>query len=358
MTRRMMMLAGLAVLAAVASPGDAVAQFYKGKTVTMIINYPAGGPTDIEGRIIAQHLPAHIPGRPTIIVKNLGGAGGMIGSNFLGEIAKADGETFGFFTWNPLAQLLGDVGLRVNYSDFVLLAGVENPVVVYARKDTPPGLQVAADIMKARDLKVLSLDVHNTNTIHQALSLDLLGLKFKPVAGYRGLKEVETAILQKEGQLANSSLPGWRASIEPTMVKQGIVLPLWQVAPSRNGAYPRSAVVPEMPTFEEFFESVQGKKPAGISYEAMRVVTNAQTAMFRTFFMPPKAPQEAASIMRAALVELWKNPKFISDYAKAVKSEPVLVRSEDGVEIMAALGKVRPEVKTFLKDYGDNLLKR
>ena len=64
------MLAGLAVLAAVASPGNAVAQFYKGKTMTMIINYPAGGPTDIEGRIIAQHLPAHIPGKPTIIVKN------------------------------------------------------------------------------------------------------------------------------------------------------------------------------------------------------------------------------------------------------------------------------------------------
>ena len=58
---------------------------YKGKTITMIVNYPAGGPTDIEGRIIAHHLPAHIPGKPNVIVKNMGGAGGMIGSNFLGE---------------------------------------------------------------------------------------------------------------------------------------------------------------------------------------------------------------------------------------------------------------------------------
>ena len=53
----------------------------------MIVNYPAGGPTDLEGRIVALHLPAHIPGNPTIVVKNVGGAGGLIGSNQLGEAA-------------------------------------------------------------------------------------------------------------------------------------------------------------------------------------------------------------------------------------------------------------------------------
>ena len=77
----------------------------------------------------------------------------------------------------------------------------------------------------------------------------MLGVKFKAVTGYKGLKDVETAILQNEGQLANSSLPGWRASIEPTMVKQGIVIPLWQVAPPRQGrlsAQPRGAGNPDL----------------------------------------------------------------------------------------------------------------
>ena len=167
--------------------------------MTMVINYPAGGPTDIEGRIVARHLASHIPGKPNIIVKNVGGAGGLIGSNFLGEIARPDGDTFGFFTWNPLAQLPGDPGLRVNYSDFMLIAGMENPVVVYIRKDTPPGIQVAADIMKASDFKALSLDVHNTNTIHQALSLDLLGLKFKPVAGYADSRKSKRRSCKRKG---------------------------------------------------------------------------------------------------------------------------------------------------------------
>jgi tripartite-type tricarboxylate transporter receptor subunit TctC len=338
---RRILLAGIAALA-VAAPGSAFAQLYKGKTITMIINYPAGGPTDIEGRIIAHHLSSHIPGKPNIIVKNMGGAGGLIGANFLGEIAKPDGETFGFFTWNPIAELLGDPGMRVKFSAFELLGGVQNPVVVYIRKDTPPGLKTATDVMKAKDFRALSLDTHNTNTIHQAIALDILGIKFKAVSGYKGLKDVETAILQNEGQLANSSLPGWRASIEPTMAKQGIVMP-----------------VPEIHTFEEFYATVNpGKQPSGVPYQAMRAAIDAQTAMFRTFFMPPKANKEAVSVMRAAIESLWKDQAFIKNYAKAVRSDPVLVSGQEGEAIMAGMAKVGPDIRNFLKDYGNNLTKR
>ncbi|HMJ45155.1 MAG TPA: hypothetical protein VK522_23055, partial [Pseudolabrys sp.] len=77
MFRRSLVIAGLAALAVGVVSDSALAQFYRGKTITMIINYPAGGPSDIEGRIIAQHLPAHIPGKPTIVIRNVGGAGGV-----------------------------------------------------------------------------------------------------------------------------------------------------------------------------------------------------------------------------------------------------------------------------------------
>ena len=171
-------------LAAAVCADTACAQFYKGKTVTMIINYPAGGPTDIEGRIVAQHLPAHIAGKPTIVIKNVGGAGGVIGTNQLAEAAP-NGETMGFFTIDVVAQLLGNPALRVNYADFEMIAGVEEPLVAYARKDTPPGLKVATDIMQAHEFKALSLNAQNSNTINQALSLDLLGLKYRAIPAYR-----------------------------------------------------------------------------------------------------------------------------------------------------------------------------
>ena len=197
MLRRILAVTGVAALAA-ACCDPALAQFYKGRTVNMIINYPAGGPSDIEGRIIAQHLPKHIPGKPTIVIKNVSGAGGIIGTNQLAEAAP-NGDNIGFFTLDIIAQVLGNPALKVNYADFVMIAGVENPLVVYMRKDTPPGLKVPTDIVKANEFKALSLNVQNSNTLSQALSLDLLGVKYQAVPAYRGLKDVETAILQNLG---------------------------------------------------------------------------------------------------------------------------------------------------------------
>ena len=346
----------LVALTVLAVADGAQAQFYKGKTITMIINYPAGGPTDIEGRIVAQHLPAHIAGKPNIIIKNVGGAGGVVGSNQLAEAAP-NGDTMGFFTIDVVAQLLGNPALRVNYSDFAMIAGVEEPLVAYARKDTPPGLKVATDIMQAKEFKALSLNAQNSNTINQALSLDLLGLKYRPIPAYRGLKEVETAILQNEGQFANTSLPGWTGSVEPTM--GDLVLPLWQLAPrGKDGGYPRSAALPDLPTFEEFYATVKGgARPMGFTYEVLRAASDPMVAMFRTALMPPKTPHEPVMLMRSAFVELWKNRDFIRDYSNMVKTKPILVTGEEAQEMVAALGKVKPEIKTFLLDYSNRLVR-
>ena len=337
MSRRFLLVAGLAALVAAVVPQVALAQFYKGKTITMIINYPAGGPADIEGRIVAQHLPNHIPGKPTVVIKNVSGAGGILGSNQLGETAP-NGETIGFFTLDVIAQLVANPSLRTNYSEFVMIAGFENPLVAYARKDTPPGLKVPTDIMKASDFKALSLNLQNSNTVNQSLSLDLLGIKYQAVPAYRGLKEVETAILQNIGQFANTSLPGWRGSVEPTMAE--LVMPLWQIAArGKDGGTPRSRAMPDLPTFEEFFESVHHKKPCGFLYEVLRTSSDPLVAMFRTALLPPKSPAEITDVMRTAFVTLAQDKDFIRDYANAVKTDPLVVPGADAQEIVARWGR-------------------
>lgn len=145
MLRAIVVVLGLLALAA-APPAPAQAN---GRTITMIVSYPPGGPTDLEARIVAKYLPAHIPGNPAVVVKNVGGAGGIVGSNELGQ-AAANGETIGFFTLDVISQILANPALKTPYSSFVFIAGVESPLVVYMRKDTPPGLKVAADLMKTR----------------------------------------------------------------------------------------------------------------------------------------------------------------------------------------------------------------
>jgi tripartite-type tricarboxylate transporter receptor subunit TctC len=289
-------------------------------------------------------------------VKNVGGAGGLIGSNQLGEAAP-NGESIGFFTLDVPGQLIGSSALRTRYSDFVLIAGVESPLVVYIRKDTPPGINVPTDLMKAQEFKALSLNAQNTNTLNQTLALDLLGIKHHAIPAYRGLKEVETAILQNQGQLANTSLPGWRGSAEASL--GDLVMPMWQLAPrAKDGSTPRSAALPDLPTFEEFYASVKGgAKPSGQLYDVMRSFSDPLVAMFRTALMPPKTPDEPVALMRAAFVELWTDADFIRDYSNIIKAKPILVSGPDAQEIVAALGKVTPETKAFLLDYSDRLVK-
>ena len=134
-------------------------------------------------------------------------------------------------------------------------------------------------------------------------------------------------------------------------------MPLWQLSPRKNGAYPRSKALPNLLTFEEFYTSVKPGKPlAGdFKYQVLRAVADPQLAMFRVAMMPPKSSGEAVAIMRTAFVEMWKNPQFLADYSKVIKTEPVLVTGAEGQEVLSGLAKVPNEIKEFLVKYTDSM---
>ena len=162
---------------AAAVPGSAQAQFYKGKTITMIVNYPAGGPTDLEGRIVALHLPAHIPGNPTIVVKNVGGAGGLIGSNQLGEAAP-NGESIGFFTLDVPGQLVANSALKTHYSDFVLIAGRREPAGGLHPQGYAARPQRRHRLDEDTGVQGALAQRAEHQQLNQVLALDLLGVKY------------------------------------------------------------------------------------------------------------------------------------------------------------------------------------
>jgi hypothetical protein len=357
MARLVVIAAGLMTLAA-GFPQTARAQLYKGKTITMIVNYPAGGPTDIEARIVAQHLPQHIAGQPTIVVKNVGGGSGLLGSNELGD-AATDGMTIGFFTLDVMAELTENPSVRTHFSDFALIAGVESPLVIYIRKDTPPGLNTPADLMKARDFKALTLNEQNINSVNLQLSLDLLGIKYQPVPAFRGLKEVETAILQNTGQMADTSLSGWLGSAQPSM--KDLIIPVWQLAPrGKNGDQPRDRSLPDMQTFEEFYASVMpGKRlEDDFRYQVLRAAGDPQLAMYRVVVLPPKSPDNVVTTMRAAFDDLWKDESFLTDYSRVLATRPIMISGAEGQNILAGLGQVSRKIKDFLIDYTNHVTEK
>ena len=107
-----------------------------GKKLIFLINFSAGGPTDIEGRIVARHLARHIPGNPLIIVQNMAGAGGVTGINFLGEKAKPDALTLGYFTGPYNHHMMKSTTLRIDLMKVPFIAAVQGVTVCYIRSDT------------------------------------------------------------------------------------------------------------------------------------------------------------------------------------------------------------------------------
>lgn len=341
-------LAGLLALAG----ATAHAQYFSGQDVTMIVNYTAGGPTDIEARMVAQHLPKHLKGVRSVVVRNVGGAGGNIGVNQLG--ASSDKYAIGFFTWDPVDQIVENKSLRVKYNDLKFVAGFQQVVLTYARKDTKPGLGKPADIVKAPLVRVGALSPSNHLTIRMRLAFDLLGINYEIIPGYRGLRDIEMAVHQGDLQVSGTSLPAWYATVKPNLADTGIVMPVFQFdADLGNGKLGRSPDFPDVPSFTEVLREARGPEaqPSGQRWQSLLMLGRIMDAMYRTVFMPPSAAPEAVREMREAFEKLAQDPEFIAHYERTVKTRPRVLVGAKGEDIIGELGRIGPAQLTFMRTY-------
>jgi tripartite-type tricarboxylate transporter receptor subunit TctC len=148
--------------------------YYKGKTIRFLVNFSAGGPTDVFGRLIARYFPKHVAGNPSVTVQNMGGAGGIIGANYVYEIAKPDGLTIGVFSGMYLPQILGGSGVRYDLNKMPIIAGAAETSIVYIRTDTE--VKSPADLLKpAKPIIVGGFTRENNKDLALRLAFELLG---------------------------------------------------------------------------------------------------------------------------------------------------------------------------------------
>src|SRR6478752_7365925 len=206
------LLVATAAWGAAALPATAQTQdFYRGKTLTVMVGLAAGGSADTLVRLIVPHLKKHIPGDPNIIVQNMPGAGGVLAFNYIYEKAPKDGSQIIFSLWDPLAQAVGNQGLRARYDQFPYLGGISDVRVKYKRVDAVPGgMKQPADIMKAQNLIVGAYGTTDVAGILAHLSLKVLGVPHKIVTGYRGGADVFLALQRGEVNVHNTSLATFR----------------------------------------------------------------------------------------------------------------------------------------------------
>ena len=325
---------------------------YQGKTINIIINFAAGGPTDIESRIFAKHLPKHIPGQPTVTVQAMGGGGGLIAVNYIGEVAKPDGLTVAYFTGSLFQHQIKDPALRVDIAKFGFVTGVHGVTVSYIRADVAPGMKKPMDFLKAQKFRAAGLGISSSKDVRFRLSFDLLGLKYDYVTGYNNSSDARLAVQRGEAQYHDETLPSYRTQVEPQMVKTGMVVPLYYtdlVAPS--GEILVSRDVPELLPFTYYYKEAFGKLPSGIKYEALKAANMSSTNMTRMVLLPPKAPAESIATLRKAFDSLSRDQDFLQEAIATMRFQPRFEVGEAGERLFRQASLTSPEIVSFLRKY-------
>ncbi|MPZ41728.1 MAG: hypothetical protein GEU95_27550 [Rhizobiales bacterium] len=346
-----------ALLAAIcafgASHAGAQEPFYKGKRLNLVINFAAGGPTDIEGRLLAKHIAKHIDGKPTIIVQNKDGAGGVVGTNYVGEVGPRDGSMFGYFTGAAWKYVTEPDKHTVDFRTYEFVGYSPGNAVYYVRRDTPPGLKTAADILKAQGLVVGGLATESSKDLLIRLTLDMLGVPHKYITGFRSSVNARLAVQRGEIHLHSESTPGYLSVVEPTLVKDGTVIPLYYDADYNGETFSVPAAMKGSPIqpFQEFYRAMRGGEPSGPRWDAYRTNLAVDSAMLRTIAMPPGSPPAAQAALRAALARLNNDKDYAADTMKAIQSVPHYETSADINQRVRRALTVSPEIRTFVKNY-------
>jgi tripartite-type tricarboxylate transporter receptor subunit TctC len=340
-------------LIAAASAARADEPFYKGKRLTLLINFAPGGPTDVEGRLLAKHIVKHIDGNPLIIVQNKDGASGMVGAAYLGEIGPKDGTIFGYLTGTSWNSVIDPGAFRVPFRTYDFIGTQPGNAVVYMRADTPPGMTAPADLMKAQGLIVGGLGADSSKDLLLRLCFDMLGLQYRYVTGYRSSNTARLALQNGEINVHAESTPGYFGIVEPSLVKTGKVMPLWYDANWDGTAFSPAPVMAHtgIATFGEYYRSVKGGEPSGLMWDAYKTNLLVDASMLRTVAMPPDSPPAAIAALRKALLELNDDKDYAADALTAIQFVPHYEVRPDLNAIVAKRLSISPEMRDFITGY-------
>jgi tripartite-type tricarboxylate transporter receptor subunit TctC len=282
-------------LAPLSTQAQSAADFYKGKTVTMIVGGSAGGGFDTLARAIGRHIGNHIPGSPTIVVQNMPGAGGTRALDHLYNVADKDGSVIALANNTPaFVPLFTARPARYDAAKFSWLgtASVESPVVLLWHT-------VPVNSVKDLQTKQTTMGASGSNSA-QAFYTRLLNAtlhtKMKIVNGYRGQNDIYIAMERREIDGYPSVFYSSLTSTRPTWLPKHIAKAILQYGPERVKALGNVPWGPDLisnPADKQLFE-----------------IAISPNALGRPLLMPPGVPADRLAAMRKALAETFRDPAF------------------------------------------------
>jgi len=279
------------------SPAD----FYKGKNIDLYIGYSAGGGYDVYARSLARHMGRFIPGNPTIVPKNMPGAGSLVLANWLYNVAPKDGTAFGIIgRGTAFDPLLGSTKAQFDAAKFNWIGSMNDEVSVCVAWHT-------TGITKLEQVKQNELTVGgtgpaaDTDQFPKVLNATI-GTKFKIIAGYPGGNDIDLAM--ERGEVMGRCGWSWSSvtATHQNWIDEKRINVLVQLSLSRHPD------LPNVPLIMDFAKSNEEKQIFKLVF--------ARQPMGRPFLMPPGIPADRMVAVRKAFMDTMKDGEFLADAEK------------------------------------------
>jgi tripartite-type tricarboxylate transporter receptor subunit TctC len=335
-------IAGIAISAAFIvssapfAQADAVADFYRGRTIRLIIGTAVGGSYGIYGQLVSQHLGRHIPGSPSIILQPMPGAGGIVALNYLGNVAPRDGSVITVVHVTIVQEGLFNPGAKFEPGEFQWVGRLAS-LAFLGVASKKSGIR-SLDDTKAREVIAGAPGLANVPAQSPLILNKLAGTRFKVISGYSGIGQVFIAFERGEVEVAATSMDGMR-SLYWEQLKRGDMVPIFAQAGRRLKDFPDVPVLLEFST-----DDVQ---------KAFLGVFSITADIGRALATPPGVPKDRLDALRTAFDRMIADPSFRADAEKLrLELDPL-----DGAELhrlvarsMTMSNDTRDKARAFYDD--------
>jgi tripartite-type tricarboxylate transporter receptor subunit TctC len=329
------LLGALFVLVLIGGPALAQQDFYKGKTVRIIVPLAAGGTYDIMSRLVAQHIGKHLSGNPSVIVENRPGGAYLIGARAAYN-APADGLTlFHFPSTAVYGQLLGEVN-DVDFGKFEWLGSAGGAYYVLVARSALP-IQSLDDLKKAKDpLNVGVLSPDSVISATAKLARDMAGLNLKLITGYNGANDIELAARRSE-------LDGYTTA-DVTFLSSAVTLEMLESKFIRpiavfGGSQPHPKFAAEL----EKLPKIRDLVAPGLDQQAYDAFIGT-FKITRPFVVTPGTPADRVAMLRKALEATLREPDFLAAAEKGGFVLEPIGGAETG-KLLGSIFNMQPAVK-------------
>jgi tripartite-type tricarboxylate transporter receptor subunit TctC len=324
-----------AALASLAAPAraDDVADFYRGKRVTLVIGFGSGGGYDLYARQLGRFIGAHIPGNPTVVPQNMPGAGSRSAANWLYTIAPKDGTVIACLGQaTPTDQALGQPGVRFDADKFNWIGNlsvVNNILFVSAAS----GVATIAQA-KSKPLAIGASGASSPSVLYPQVSNNLLGTKFRIVSGYPGGGDINIAVERHEVDGRGSDSWASMKSTHPDWLRDHTINILFQVGPRRESD------LPDVPLWTEL--------AANDDQRQVLDILSADVSVGRPILTAPDVPADRIKALRQAFDDTMRDPQFI-EAAKQSNMEFNPMGGEELQRVVARIVSPAPKILAMVK---------